>query len=110
MENKKDNRPVYIVGRMAVKDYTTYFERYGIPFFEILKKYQGSLLASTKQGATLEGDDLGNWTVLASFPSKALALKFWNSPEYAPLKALRINELTNDQEVFLFPALKENNQ
>jgi uncharacterized protein (DUF1330 family) len=42
----------------------------------------------------LEGIWGGNWTVVIRFPSMAVAEAWYNSPEYQPLKDLRINELT----------------
>ena len=55
---------VYIFGQMAVKSYEDYFTQYGSPFLPILEKFQGTLLAATKNGRTLEGEPFGNWTVL----------------------------------------------
>lgn len=95
---------VYIFGQMVVKSHQDYFTQYGLPFLPILKKYQGSLLAATKNARTLEGDAFGNWTVLMQFPSKELAYGFVSSKEYAPLMELRVNELTDDTHAVLIPA------
>ena len=82
---------VYIFGQMAVKNYEDYFTQYGSPFLPILQKFQGTLLAATKNGRTLEGEVFGNWTVLMQFPSKEMAYGFVTSEEYAPLMELRVN-------------------
>ena len=93
----------YIIGRIEVKDYKIYLEKYGKPFMKVLEKYQGELLAATKNGRTLEGEPFGNWTVLLKFPSKDLAYGFVTSEEYAPLMKLRVNELTTDNRALIFP-------
>lgn len=95
---------VYIFGQMAVKSYDDYFTQYGLPFLPILEKFNGKLLAATRNGRTLEGDAFGNWTVLMQFPSKEMAYGFVTSKEYAPLMELRVNELTDGAHVVLIPA------
>ena len=95
---------VYIVAQIAIKEYDAYFTQYGAPFIDIIKQFKGKVIAANKEAETLEGPSFGNWTVLLKFPSKEFALSFINSKEYAPLKDLRINELTTDNRIFLFPA------
>ncbi len=95
---------VYIVAQIAIKEYDAYFTQYGAPFIGMIKKFKGRVIAANKEAETLEGPSFGNWTVLLKFPSRALALNFMNSKEYAPLKDLRINELTTDNRIFLLPA------
>ena len=95
---------VYIFGQMAVKSYIDYFTQYGLPFLPILEKFNGTLLAATKNAKTLEGDAFGNWTVLMQFPSKEMAYGFVTSKEYAPLMELRVNELTDGAHAVLIPA------
>ena len=77
---------VYSFGRMKVKDYDEYIERYGLPLEPILKKYNGKVLAANKKGVVVEGQEEGNWTVLIEFASGKDAFEFYASPEYAPLK------------------------
>ncbi|MBT4905109.1 MAG: DUF1330 domain-containing protein [Flavobacteriaceae bacterium] len=94
---------VYIFGQMAVKSYEDYFTQYGSPFLPILEKFQGTLLAATINGRTLEGEPFGNWTVLMQFPSKEMAYGFVTSEEYAPLMELRVNQLTDGAHAVLIP-------
>lgn len=98
------SKSVYIVAQIQVKDYKTYFEQYALPFNDILPKFQGEILAGTTKAEKIEGELFGNWTVLIKFPSKELAHTCINSPEYAPLADVRINELSTGGNVFLFPA------
>lgn len=95
---------VYVFGQMKVKDYATYIKEYGIPFFEILQQFNGTLLSATKRGMTLEGEPFGNWTVLVRFESSKDAGAFYQSDAYAPLKKLRLETLTDGAKAFSFPA------
>ena len=51
----------------------------------------------------VQNESFGNWTVLLKFPSNTTALDFINSEAYAPLKDLRINELTTGNQIILLP-------
>ena len=62
------------------------------------------LIAANTEGKTLEGEPFGNWTVLIKFPSEELAKSFMTSDAYAPLRKLRVNELTTGSKAVLFPA------
>lgn len=95
---------VYSFGRMKIKDYNEYINRYGVPFIKLLPKYNGTLLAATKKGMLVEGKEEGNWTVLMEFASGQDAYAFYNSPEYGPLKKLRLEELTESALAITFPA------
>ncbi len=97
------SKEVYVIAQIGVKDYDNYFEKYGMPFFEVFKKFEGTVLSANKEAELLEGESVGNWTVLLKFPSKTTALDFINSEEYAPLKDLRVNELTTSNQIILLP-------
>ena len=62
--------PVYIIGQINVKNLNQYILEYGLPVFEMFKKYDGTILAATPHVETVEGDWYGNWTVIFRFPSK----------------------------------------
>jgi len=87
---------VYSFGRMKVKDYDEYIEQ--------LEKYNGKVLAANKKGVIVEGQEEGNWTVLIEFASGKDAFEFYASPEYAPLKKMRLEELTDNALAISFPA------
>ena len=95
---------VYSFGRMKVKDFNDYKKRYGVPFLDVLDKYNGKLLAATENGVTVEGKENGNWTVLIEFTTGKDAFEFYASEEYAPLKKLRLDELTEGALAISFPA------
>ncbi len=98
------SKEVYIIAQIEVKDYKTYIKEYALKFKDILVNYEGEVLAATKKGDVIEGERFGNWSVLIKFPSKELAYECMHSKEYAPLSALRINELTTGGNILLIPA------
>ena len=51
-----------------------------------LKKYGGEFIIRGAQTETLEGTWAPERLVVLKFPSKELAKKWWESPEYAPAK------------------------
>ena len=95
---------VYSFGRMKVKDYEEYIERYGRPLEPILEKYNDKILAANKKEVLVEEQEEGNWTVLIEFVSGKDAYEFYASPEYAPLKKMRLEELTDNALAISFPA------
>lgn len=95
---------VYSFGRMKIKDYEAYLEKYATPFESILDKFNGKVLAATKKGVVVEGKEEGNWTVLIEFQNGKDAFNFYASEEYAPLKKLRLEELTDNALAISFPA------
>jgi len=98
------SKEVYVIAQIEVKDYKTYFEQYALKFNDILPKFKGVVLSGTTKAEVIEGQRFGNWTVLIKFPSKELAHACINSEEYAPLAAIRINELSTGGNVFIIPA------
>jgi uncharacterized protein (DUF1330 family) len=46
---------------------------------------------------TLEGVWSGNWTVLIRFTSWEAAVEWYESPDYAPLKRARIQDLSKPE-------------
>ena len=100
------SQPAYIMARIQVRDFEAYFERYGLPLLEVVKAFDGEFLSATTDGEVLEGHSPANWTVLARFPTMEAARAFYDSAQYAPLKALRMNELSDGGTLVLFPENK----
>ena len=95
---------VYSFGRMKVQDFDEYIEHYGIKLSPILEKHNGKVLAANKKGVLVEGKEEGNWTVLMEFASVKDAFEFYASPDYAPLKKMRLETLTDNALAITFPA------
>ena len=78
----------YVIGEIEVTDPATY-EDYRKQVGAVLTKYGGKFLARGGKVEALEGGPLPRRLVLLEFPSFEQALKWYRSPEYAPLIKLR---------------------
>jgi uncharacterized protein (DUF1330 family) len=80
--------PAYVIGEIEVVDPAAY-EQYRKQVLAVVTKYQGRFLV---RGGKVEPKE-GGWTpkriVVLEFPSLAQAQKWYDSPEYRPLIALR---------------------
>jgi uncharacterized protein (DUF1330 family) len=94
----------YIVVHIDVHDPDRY-EVYKLMAPASIRQYGGRYL--TRGGATevLEGDWTPQRLVLLEFPSMEQAKAFWDSPEYAEAKALRM--ATTTSHVILLDGLAE---
>ena len=80
--------PAYLIANVEIKDaemIRLYLE--GTP--DILKKYTGRFLVRGGEQWIAEGDWKPSRLVVVEFDSLDKAKEFWNSEEYAPLKAFR---------------------
>ena len=79
---------VYLIANVDVTDAAAY-ERYRAQVPATVEKYGGRFLVRGGRVEPLEGDYDPKRVVLLEFPSEERAKAWWNSPEYAPLMALR---------------------
>jgi len=87
-------KPAYLVVQLAIKTQEDYLQRYGLPLLAMFEDRGAEVLAVSPAPVVLEGAWAGNWTVVVRLPSMQAAQDWYQSPEYQPLKELRINELT----------------
>ena len=78
----------YVIGEVDVMDPAAY-EDYRKQVGAVLAKYGGRFLARGGKVEALEGGWSPKRLVLLEFPSMEQALKWYRSPEYAPLIKLR---------------------
>jgi uncharacterized protein (DUF1330 family) len=52
------------------------------------------MIAGSRTPKVVEGSWDGNWAAILRLPSMAAAQAWYGSPEYRPLKQLRVDELT----------------
>ncbi len=79
----------YLIGDIEVLDAALYDEyRKGVP--ATIAQYGGKFLVRGGASVQLEGNNLPKRTVLLEFPSLEQLKAWYDSPEYAPLLALRI--------------------
>lgn len=93
--------PAYLVVQLDIKNQEDYLQRYGLPMLAMFEDKGAEVLAVSPAPIILEGAWTGNWTVVVRFPSMRAAENWYESPEYQPLKELRINELTESGSAVL---------
>lgn len=79
----------YFIVEIDVQDGAA-FEEYRKQVPATIAKYGGRYLVRGGRTETLEGDWQPKRVVVLEFPSLEQAKKFYDSPEYGPLKALRL--------------------
>ena len=101
MPNEASN-PAYFIGLIQVTDVDSYRREYGRKVVAQLTAVGGKLLVASASPTMLEGEWQASWTVVIQFPNRDTAMRWYESAEYAPLKKLRIEELTTAGTVALF--------
>lgn len=79
---------VYLIASMDITDPAAY-ERYRAQVPATVEQYGGRFLVRGGAIEALEGDVIPKRVVVLEFPNAERAQAWWNSSEYAPLKALR---------------------
>ena len=97
-------RPVYFVALLRVPDIEAYRREYGRRVLQQVSAAGAKLLVASPSPAVLEGEWESTWTAVIEFPDRAAALRWYRSEEYAPLKKLRLEELTTGGAAALFDA------
>lgn len=83
--------PVYMIAQIQIEDQEKYFNEYGAAVFPIVMGTGAQVLVATPTVQTLEGEWVGNWTVVIEFPSEEAALTDWyNSDAYVDVRQLRV--------------------
>jgi len=99
---KDTTKPAYFIIQSKIKNTEDFMNRYGQYVFPIIGKYEGQMIAGSPTPKVLEGNWEGNWAAILRFPSLSQAEAFYNSPEYQPLRELRMSELTDGDTILLF--------
>ena len=101
-------QPMFVLVQFDVKDFPTYFEQYGSLMSTVVGRFGGQFLAASRNVEIKEGQSSGNFTAIIRFPSEEAASEMYESPEYAPLKAKRIDDLTDGGNLIFIPGLTAN--
>jgi len=76
----------YMVVFARIKDRERFIKEYGMPTSEVIKKFGGEYLVRTPKVTAIEG---GASAVISKWPNRDAIERFWNSPDYEPLKEAR---------------------
>ena len=105
MTNAAPAKPAYFMVQVKAKSLEELSVRYAQAAIASLMKLGGQMIAGTPAPTVLEGEWDGSWAAILRFPSMEMAQTWYNSPEYQPLKELRINELTENGQVLLIEGM-----
>jgi len=105
MTDTANAKPAYFMVQVKAKSLEDLSLRYGQAAMASLIKYGGQMIAGTPAPTLLEGKWEGSWAAILRFPSMEMAQNWYNSPEYAPLKRMRLDELTEDGQILLIEGL-----
>jgi len=101
MTTPTSTKPAYFTVQVKAHNLEELSKRYAHAAITSLIHFGGEMIAGTPAPTVLEGQWDGSWAAILRFPSMEQAQAWYNSPEYQPLKALRINELTESGQVLL---------
>jgi len=80
----------YMVVFARIKDRERFTKEYGMPTSEVIKKFGGEYLVRTPKVTAIEGSfGDGASAVISKWPNRDAIERFWNSPDYQPLKEVR---------------------
>jgi uncharacterized protein (DUF1330 family) len=105
MTDTANAKPAYFMVQVKAKSLEDLSLRYGQAAMASLIKYGGQMIAGTPAPTLLEGKWEGSWAAILRFPSMEMAQNWYNSPEYLPLKRMRLDELTEDGQILLVEGL-----
>ena len=93
--------PVYMIGQHRIADFERYRQEYGVPVTQQLVRAGAELIGGDPAPVVLEGTWDWNWTTIIRFPGVEAARAWYESPEYAPLKKARREQLAQGGNLVL---------
>jgi uncharacterized protein (DUF1330 family) len=84
---------VYFIVSYDVTDPERYAQ-YGPPVRALLRRYNAELIVAERNAIALEGRPR-SVNVVLRFESEEAALRWYNDPEYEPIKKIRLESTTN---------------
>ena len=105
MNNATSTKSAFFTVQVKTKNLDELSRRYAHAAIESLSEFGGEMIAGTPAPNVLEGQWEGSWAAILRFPSINMAKDWYNSAQYEPLKALRINELTDSNQILLIEGI-----
>ena len=97
LNSKERTMPVYFIVGYDIED-PELFEGYVPGVMPLLQKHGVEVLVADFEATTIEGKGRGVNVVL-KFESEAAAMKWYNDPDYEPVKKIRLDSTTNGTAV-----------
>ena len=85
----------YLIVQVSIADEAQY-QKYREAVRPLIVKFGGKFIVRGAKVEALEGHHDGRRLVVIEFPSTEAIHAWWGSPEYAPVKKLRIGAATSD--------------
>ncbi|RJY10021.1 DUF1330 domain-containing protein [Aurantiacibacter aquimixticola] len=100
--------PAYMIVTCHIHDRDAFIQEYGARAAALVEKHGGRYLLRAPGAEALEGDfGDGASMVISEWPDKQSVHRFWNSPEYAEAKKLRVGIADCQVLVIEAPSLAE---
>ena len=80
----------YVIAQLKITNPESYKE-YIEKVTDVIKKFGGEYLVRGGQHQVVEGEDNFPRIIIIKFPSYEKALEWYNSDDYKPVKAIRLN-------------------
>ena len=81
--------PAYVIGRLTI-EHRGWMDEYYAKVPALVEQHGGRFLVRGGNPQPVEGDEtMPDGVVVIEFPTRADAVAFWESPEFAPLMRLR---------------------
>jgi uncharacterized protein (DUF1330 family) len=82
--------PAFMIVTVKVHDRQRFLSDYGAPTADLMERFGGKYVVRAPGAVSLEGGfGEGHSVVVSQWPDRASLDRFWNSPEYRALKAIR---------------------
>ena len=94
--------PVYCIALFHVPDIDAYRREYARQVLPQLGALGARVLVASGTPEVLEGKWPSDWTVVIRFPDRATAMRWYESEAYAPLKRVRLEQVTTGGPAALF--------
>lgn len=92
--------PHYMIAQIDVADWDRYMSEYGAAAGPTVFSNQGKILVATSEVEQLEGEWVGNWTVILEFPNENAAKAWYDDPAYVEARPLRVETSHASHMVF----------
>jgi uncharacterized protein (DUF1330 family) len=90
----------YLIANLDIQDQPT-FQRYREEVVPLIQKYGGRYIIRGGEVEDLEGHLGLKRLIVLEFPSLDAARAFYNSPEYQPVKAIRLQSAASEVALIL---------